>query len=112
MERLKKRADFLKAAQGKAVRMPGFILQYRAVPDDAVRFGFTVTKRQGNAVTRNRVKRRLKEAVRLENRMQAFRPGDYVVIGRKESLGLPFPLLQEHIRQACSRAAGNTSESP
>jgi ribonuclease P protein component len=105
MKRLKKRADFLKLARGSAVRMPGFVLQYlRASAEDAV-VGFTVTKRQGNAVDRNRIKRRLREAVRLSHADAAVAPGEYVLIGRKESLSFSFSVLKENITKAFGRAA-------
>lgn len=77
MERLKKRAEFQAVAAGKRVSRPGFVLQARASTGDRhrpPRFGFTVTRRIGNAVVRNRIRRRLKEAVRLsgaEGRMRA-----------------------------------------
>jgi ribonuclease P protein component len=105
MKRLKKRADFLKLARGPVVRMPGFILQYleKQVQDEA-HIGFTVTKRQGNAAMRNRIKRRLREAVRLSHADAAFAPGEYVVIGRKESLILSFKALKENIAKAFAKA--------
>jgi len=72
MQRLKKRKDYVKVARGARTPRCGFLLQSirRAEgPADVVeadaRFGFTVTKKMGNAVVRNRIRRRLKEAVRL-----------------------------------------------
>ena len=66
MERLKQRADFLAAAAGVKVPGAAFVLQARARGDTAPsRFGFTVSKKVGNAVERNRVRRRLREVVRL-----------------------------------------------
>lgn len=111
MKRLTKRADFLKAAKGITVRMPGFILQVlKAVEDQSEpRIGFTVTKRQGNAICRNRIKRRLREAVRLSYAADPFPAGDYVVIGRKESLQLPFAALQASIAKACRKAQQSIS---
>jgi len=105
MRRLTKRADFLKLGRGPAVRMPGFVLQYlkeQMVGEATI--GFTVTKRQGNAAERNRIKRRLKEAVRLSHANAPFAPGEYVVIGRKESLVLPFKVLKENIAKAFAKA--------
>ena len=74
MERLRQRADFLAAATGIKVPATAFVLQARKRADDGpVRFGFTVSKKVGNAVERNRVRRRLREIVRLfgPNRMQS-----------------------------------------
>jgi ribonuclease P protein component len=106
MKRLKKRADFLKLAKGASVRMPAFILQYleeRALQNE-VYVGFTITKRQGNAVLRNRIRRRLREAVRLANASHEIAPGEYALIGRKESLTLSFAALQASLVQAFTRA--------
>jgi ribonuclease P protein component len=94
MERLKQRADFLAAAGGAKVHRPGFILQLRDRGDSApARVGFTVSKKVGNAVVRNRVRRQLREIVRLSDagRMQPGR--DYVVVGRKAALDLSFQRL-------------------
>lgn len=106
MKRLKKRADFLNVAKGEAVRTPGFILQSLKQDDEiSPRVGFTVTKRQGNAVLRNRIKRRLREAVRLAHAEQPFEQADYVVIGRKESLQLSFAELKKAVMKAGRKAA-------
>ena len=91
MERLRQRADFLAAASGIKVPATAFVLQARKRTDDGpVRFGFTVSKKVGNAVERNRARRRLKEIVRLSdtNRMQSGH--DYVLVGRRAALKLPF----------------------
>ena len=66
MERLRQRADFLAAATGSRCRRPAFVLQARKRRDEGpARVGFTVSKKVGNAVERNRVRRRLREIVRL-----------------------------------------------
>jgi len=66
MERLRQRADFLAAASGIKVSASAFVLQARKRMDNGpARFGFTVSKKVGNAVERNRVRRRLRDIVRL-----------------------------------------------
>ncbi|TRD22196.1 ribonuclease P protein component [Palleronia caenipelagi] len=84
-EVLTKRADFLRAARARYVRRPGLILQARERGEgDGVRVGYTCSKKVGNAVARNRAKRRLREVVRLEL-PDLGRPGwDYVLIGKRE----------------------------
>ena len=72
-----------------------------SLPDgEMTRFGFTATKRLGNAVTRNRARRRLKETVRLVANAHA-RPGyDYVVIARQGAVEQSFENIQKELRQA------------
>ena len=93
MERLKRRAEFKAVAGGKRVARTAFVLQALKVagdsPDRPARVGFTVTKKIGNAVVRNRIRRRLREAVRAA----AVRPDsatDYVLVGRLPALTLQF----------------------
>lgn len=101
MERLKKRSDFLKAARASKRAMPGLVLQARRRPDDGCpRVGFTVTRRVGNAPQRNRVKRRLREAVRLTMAERARVGYDYVVIGRRATLGRCFDDLRQDLAAA------------
>jgi ribonuclease P protein component len=106
-ERLKKRAQFLRvAAKGRKAPVHGLVLQALA-RDDAgpARIGFTVTKKVGNAVIRNRTRRRLKEAARLLLRDQEAGGHpvggvDLVVIGRDATRGRPFPDLIDDLRRA------------
>ncbi len=72
----------------------------------AARFGFTVTKKLGNAVVRNRIRRRLKEAVRAVAPSEAKAGCDYVLIARPAALSQQFPELVADIRQAMQRIAG------
>ncbi|KEO52847.1 ribonuclease P protein component [Thioclava pacifica] len=88
---LRQRADYLRAASAQRKSMPGFLLQARArredepVAPDLIRVGFTCSKKLGNAVARNRAKRRLRELARAVL-SDAGRPGwDYVLVGRPEA---------------------------
>lgn len=90
LETLKNRPDFLRAARARRQAMPGFILQARermadeAAPD-VIRIGFTCSKKVGNAVARNRAKRRLRAIARAVL-PEAGQPGwDYVLIGRADA---------------------------
>jgi ribonuclease P protein component len=93
--RLKSRPEFLRAREGERRRGRYFILEVldRKAPEEPPRAGFTVTKKQGNAVERNRIRRRLKEAVRLSAQF-AMQPGhDYVIVAHRDALGAPFDEL-------------------
>jgi ribonuclease P protein component len=104
MQRLRQRADFLAAAGGLKVPSAGFVLQARDRSDQApARVGFTVSRKVGNAVERNRVRRRLREVVRLQSR-QALRPGhDYVLVGRRAALSAVFSDLAADYDRAITR---------
>ncbi|OYX42994.1 MAG: ribonuclease P protein component [Rhodobacterales bacterium 32-67-9] len=84
---LAKRADFLRAAQARRQGAAGFLLQARRRREDepqpdAIRVGYTCSKKLGNAVARNRAKRRLREIARMVIPLHG-RPGwDYVLVGR------------------------------
>jgi ribonuclease P protein component len=114
MERLRQRADFLAAASGIKVPATAFVLQARKRADEGpARFGFTVSKKVGNAVERNRVRRRLREIVRRSgaNRMQTGH--DYVLIGRRAALKVPFARMAQDFegalrRMHAGRGGGNT----
>jgi ribonuclease P protein component len=104
MQRLRQRADFLAAATGVRAPATGFVLQaLDRRQDGPVRVGFTVSKKVGNAVERNRVRRRLREVIRLSSEAR-MRPGhDYVLIGRRAALELPFERLIEDFARALGR---------
>ena len=104
MERLRQRADFLAAARGAKVAMTAFVLQARNRGDDgAARVGFTVSRKVGTAVERNRVRRRLREVVRLSAADRLRSGHDYVLIGRRAALSLPFERLSEDLNKALRR---------
>jgi ribonuclease P protein component len=98
--RLKRRAEFKAVAGGRRVSKQGFVLQaLKAPPDEGARpprFGFTVTKKTGNAVVRNRIRRRLREVARFA--AGAEKGTDYVLIGRRAALGLEFERLIADLR--------------
>jgi ribonuclease P protein component len=104
MERLRQRADFLAAASGIKAPSAAFVLQARNRRDHGpARFGFTVSKRVGNAVERNRVRRRLREIVRLSAASRARAGHDYVLVGRRAALNLPFDRMTQDFEGALRR---------
>lgn len=108
--RLTKRSEFLAVRKGERRRGRYFVLEVldRKAPGEIPRIGYTVTTRQGNAVERNRIRRRLKEAVRLAARFD-MKPGhDYVVVARREILDAPFEDLK---RALASRIAADRGRS-
>ncbi|CAN7153490.1 Ribonuclease P protein component [Neorhizobium galegae bv. officinalis] len=90
--RLKSRPQFLAVRAGEARRGRNFLLEVldRNQPDEAPRVGFTVTKKHGNAVERNRMRRRLREAVRQSAGFAMKNGHDYVIVARREVLKAPF----------------------
>ena len=108
MQRLRQRADFLAAASGPRAPVSGFVLQaLNRHENGPVRVGFTVSKKVGNSVERNRVRRRLREVVRLSAQRDDMQGGyDYVLIGRRAALELPFERLVEDFGHALRRVHG------
>lgn len=81
------------------------------------RFGITVTKKIGGAVARNRIRRRLKEALRGLVPLPARHGHDYVIVARREALGIPFTLLKESLAKALihidrASSSGSTAQRP
>ncbi len=103
--RLTRRAEFLRvAAKGRKAPTPGLVLQALIRPDrDALRLGFTVTKKVGNAVIRNRTRRRLREAARLLLRDHPAAGADLVLVGRDTTRNRPFALLIEDLAKSMAR---------
>jgi len=108
VERLKKRADFLRvAAVRRKWATPGMVLQTAAEQSEAARdrfrVGFTVTKKVGNAVIRNRVKRRLRAAAHGVMPIHAKAGWDYVLIGRHSTIDRDFADLQSDLKNALAK---------
>jgi ribonuclease P protein component len=103
--RLKRRAEFLHAAAtGRKAAVGGVVLQAVARGDEQpARLGFTVTKKVGNAVIRNRTRRRLKEAARLLLAGHPLAGVDLVLIGRDSTRKRDFRVLQADLRKALER---------
>lgn len=99
---LKKRADFLSLRKGKSVGTGAFLLASRSRNDDdsGFRVGFTVTKKLGNAVVRNRIRRRLKEAACQVFPDHGVSGHDYVFIARKGALTRPFTELLDDMKRS------------
>jgi ribonuclease P protein component len=107
MERLRRRADFRAASSGARTSAGGFALQARQRAEAGpARIGFTVSKQVGNAVERNRVRRRLREIVRLTAHGVMREGHDYVLIGRRAALTLPFGALRRDFDVALDRIHG------
>jgi ribonuclease P protein component len=104
---LKVRADFLRVADGQRWTTPSILLQMRASPegiaDGKIRAGFTATKKLGNAVQRNRAKRRLRAAVQAVMPLHARAGHDYVLVARDGSLTRSYPELLSDLTLAIGK---------
>ena len=111
MDRLRQRADFLAVADGARVNSAAFVLQGRLRDDDGpVRIGFTVTKKNGTAPQRNRIRRRLRELVKRLPTISLQPQSDYVLIGRRAALTCDFLDMLGDLRQALHRLDRQTAK--
>jgi ribonuclease P protein component len=102
---LTKRRDFLAANSGKRAPMPGFVLlvKARGDGDPAMRVGYTVTKKIGNAVVRNRIKRRFRALARAILPGSGVAGADHVLIGRSDGLTRNFAQLKADLTKALAK---------
>ncbi|HEY9091388.1 ribonuclease P protein component [Parasphingorhabdus sp.] len=111
IEVIRKRPDFLAANRGKRFVTPGFILlahKRRAehpVPSDTIRYGITVTKKIGNAVTRNRMKRRFRALLAEMLPQYGITGADHIMIGRKENKERDFSAMKAELEKALRHLA-------
>ncbi|WP_088308075.1 ribonuclease P protein component [Novosphingobium sp. B 225] len=112
MSVLTRRADFLAANRGLRVARPGFVLLARPNGGESMRFGITVTKKIGNAVVRNRMKRRFRELLRAALPTEGLPGHDHVLIGREGGVERDFALLRQELTAALARAAAGKGDPP
>ena len=104
MDRLRQRADFLAVANGARANSAAFVLQGRRRDDDGpIRVGFTVTKKNGTATERNRIRRRLRELVKRLDVISMRPHHDYVLVGRRTALNRDFATMLDDLRSALGR---------
>jgi ribonuclease P protein component len=104
MDRLRQRADFLAVANGARATSLAFVVQSRPREDKGpIRIGFTVTKKNGTATERNRIRRRLRELVQRLDVLTVRPHSDYVLVGRRAALDRDFTTMLEDLRSALDR---------
>ena len=103
--RAMQRADFKAVSKGRRYSSAIITLQSdaRSVPIGAPRFGFVFTKKTGNAVERNRMRRRLRAAIREIKVLAGSEPNDFVIVGRRALLTASFDTILSELTQGLSR---------
>jgi ribonuclease P protein component len=113
MDRLRQRADFLAVANGARVNSAAFVVQSRRRDDGGpVRVGFTVTKKNGTATERNRIRRRLRELVKRLDAVSMRPHSDYVLVGRRAALNRDFATMLDDLRAALHRLDRQAPKPP
>ncbi|MGF1609963.1 MAG: ribonuclease P protein component [Kiloniellales bacterium] len=123
--RLKTRSEYLRVAAGRCKwAAPGMVVQTRqrtrdadqedaaTPPTEAIRVGFTASRKVGNAVARNRARRRLRAACSEVMPEMGQAGYDYVLIARNETLRRPYPQLLDDLRTALARLAAGRDKKP
>ena len=116
LEPLRKRRDFIAIRAGGRQHSSSFVLQTRERGEDnfaaeGVRIGYTVTKKTGNAVERNRIKRRMRAAVHQIMQIYARRAHDYVLIGKRAALNTEFETMVAELGSSLSRVHQDSNKS-
>ncbi len=102
---IKKRADFLAANRGKRFATPGFVLLVHPRRDDdpSIRLGITITKKVGNAVVRNRMRRRFRELAREMLAERGLAGADHILIGRNDGIERDFAELRDDMQRGLKK---------
>jgi ribonuclease P protein component len=113
--RLRKRAEFQRVSRGRRKFVEAFALQSARREESesepaCARVGLTVTKKVGNSVVRNRIRRRLKEALRAAEPLETRGDHDYVLMARREALSRRFDALVGDLRGAFRAVARGHEE--
>src|SRR6266576_81373 len=104
MDRLRQLADFLAVADGARTNSAAFVVQSRRRDDNGpIRVGFTVTRKNGTATERNRIRRRLRELVKRLDVISMRPHHDYVLVGRRAALTRDFTTMLDDLRSALHR---------
>ncbi|MEL7428717.1 MAG: ribonuclease P protein component [Pseudomonadota bacterium] len=111
---LKKRRDFLRLRNSKRSQSKNFTVQggLSSDPKDTIRVGFTVTTKIGNAVVRNRIKRRLRQVANSVLPIKGLRGFDYVVIARRAALRAEFAEMTAQFASALDHIHKGSNPSP
>jgi ribonuclease P protein component len=113
MDRLRQRADFLAVANGARINSAAFAVQSRRRDDGGpIRVGFTVTKKNGTATERNRIRRRLRELVKRLDAVSMRPHSDYVLVGRRAALNRDFATMLDDLHGALHRLDRQAPKPP